>query len=84
MPRRYHRWTDEELIASAKCYRHRTDWKMGDNRAYQVATWRPKVFALAVAHMTPRPYRRPSPATRKKMSLAARHRAALKRRDFPG
>lgn len=45
-------WTDNALVASAQHYRHKSDWKKGDNGAYQAAVKNPDLFKRATAHMT--------------------------------
>ena len=53
-----HRWTDDELIASAAKYTHKGDWKRSsdakDRAAYQAAQARPDIFAKVTAHMVPK------------------------------
>lgn len=53
-----HRWTDDEIIATAAKYTHKGDWKRSldrlDSAAYQAALSRPEVFISATAHMTPK------------------------------
>lgn len=52
-PPRKLKYTDQQLIDSAKKYQHKGQWKKGDYNHYQAAKSRPEVFKLAIAHMTP-------------------------------
>lgn len=46
------RYSDEELVQSAKPYQHRGDWKKADNQRYQAARHR-GLLDQCCAHMTP-------------------------------
>ncbi len=46
------RYSDEDLMASAAQYKHRSDWKKNANKQYQAASWR-GIVDKCCAHMTP-------------------------------
>jgi hypothetical protein len=46
------RYSDEDLMASAAQYKHRTDWKKSANKQYQAASWR-GIVDKCCAHMVP-------------------------------
>lgn len=48
------KYSDDDLIASASRYKHKSDWKAADLRRYSMCSLRPEVFARATAHMTPK------------------------------
>ncbi len=47
------KYSDDEIIASAKLYKHRGGWKKGSVALYQAARRHPEVFLKATAHMVP-------------------------------
>jgi hypothetical protein len=46
--------SDADLLADAKRFSHKSDWKKGSSGAYQAAHNRPELFKQATAHMTPK------------------------------
>ena len=48
------KYSDQELVDSAKPFQHKSDWKEGDKLRYNMAILRPDVFKQATAHMIPK------------------------------